>query len=1185
MKKVFANLYFKIIFFPIAAYTVVGFLLIPFAIQHYLPDIVHKTLGTHATLYKAHFNPYTFQVKLDHLVIQDKDFQRLASFNTLKVDFDVNNLLDGQLLFKRIYMKHLKLDVRVDDCGVYNFQHIIDHLATESSAVNAVDENSSSGEIIGIRISKLHIDDARVLFEDKALQEPFTVKTKPFDFELRDFSTVLNEEGKMHFMIATHETGSIQSTASISLQPFVIKGDFDVDDFNINKLYSYIKDNVDFQLEGNRLNAAFDYSVAYRDATLLVDILGSNIDVDRLQYSDANQSAGFKSLQSSINGVHLTKKEGSLLTNLDAFSFEVEDLNYSNSKGEVSHIEGLVSQLSAIDVSQIGDAPLAVALHDFTLDVTSAGYKDKGSTQADIAALKTGFKRTDLSIDKAFRGDIKQIHFIVNDTSFASSEMKAKLSALNQTLDTFSLTHKADGLQLHFNDFQTALDDLYYSDKRNVFTLNTLGLGLPKLDVDKDFNVTANLAILELKSIHLTNRKREILRMKGIDVSDVTVDTGSNEYNITKVSLNRANVSIRLYENLKTDFNYLVPETKGTGKKAKVSKQKVNKPKPQLNIKDIWLNNSKFTFKDLRKEPVVLTVKRINTHIKNATLNERSTIPFSFSYRMPQEGTVNGWGYVRVKPLNVKLNLKTKRIDLRPYMPYVKEFINLDMNSSYLNTKLDIRVRERKELEVSVKGGFSLQEIDLAHALTKERLFSVKDISVNELNFEKNHLKINEIIIDTPYNKIAIDENKSTNFDGLVVSSGDTKEEKLTKAPSDEERKDALTYMLGQLIVKNGTMDFSDFSLPLKFKTRVDDLEGDIVAISSSLDETMYIKLDGVVDEYGSAKIGGNLIAADPTKKTDIKVDFKNIDVTSLSPYTGKFIGRRIQSGKLWLDLGYNIDNKVLLSTNKIRMKDLELGAEIESEEASNMPVGLAIALLKDSDGYIDVSVPVEGNVDDPDFKYGAAAWKAVGNLIVGIAASPFKFLGSALGIDAEAMAKIEFDFGRAELLPPEKEKLDKLIDVFTQRPEIGLVLTSSYMLTYDKEALQREKFYALAVGEFKESDERSTKYSFVKKLYIQTFGNQKYDAEYDALKASLKEGDDFKHLFFDIQLEQLIATQAVTQKELEELANDRSHAIREHLVSKGFEDQRIKIKDKTDVLEESDANVFTMTLGIDVKQ
>jgi len=1182
MKKMISNIYFKILSIILVSYTVLGFLVIPYLIQHYLSNIVHKTLGTHATLYKAHFNPYTFQIEFDHFVIQDKNYKRLASFSTLKVDFDINDLLDGKLLFKSIYMKHLKVDVRVDDCGVYNFQHIIDHLHN-SSRVDDANSSETNSTMIGIRISKLHIDDARILFEDRSLQEPFVVKTKLFDVELRDFSTVLNEEGKLHFMIATHETGIIQSTASISLQPFSIKGDFDVTDFNINKLYSYIKDNVDFELEGDKLNAAFNYDLSYRDGTWSFDILGTNINVDRLKYSDANQSVGFRTLKSTVKGIHLTKGETLLQSDLEAFSFILEDFNYTNKSGLQADLGSLNSRLDTVSLNTSTHKPMSIILAKYTLALNEVSYRDNQSSEAVLNTLETGFGRTDLLIGDGFNGDVQKVHLTINDTSFKNSDIKAKLGTLTYQLDRFILSQGVGVLNMHFVDSNNTINDIYYSDKNNIVTLKTVSLDMGYLDIDRDFNVTASVNDFGTKSIHLTNRKREVLRMKSVDVSGVTFDTSSNEYNITKVSLNRANVSMRLYKDLKTDFNYLLPPQKKSKKPLKTSNR--SGPKPQLNIKDIWLRNSKFTFKDLRKEAVVLTVKRIDTHIKNATLNERSTMPFSFSHRTPGEGMVRGWGYIRVKPLNLKLDLKVARMDLRPYMPYVKEFVNLDMNSSYFNTKVDIRVRKRKEVEVSVKGGLSLQEVDLVHSLTNERFFNVKDISVNDFNFEKQHLKINEIIIDTPYNKIAIDENRSTNFDGLVVSSGEKRKENTTKQrASDEKQKEAFTYMLGELIVKNGTLDFSDFSLPLKFKTRVNKLEGDIVAISSSMDETMFIKLDGVVDKYGLAKIGGNLIAADPTKKTDVKVDFKNIDVTSLSPYTGKFIGRKIQSGKLWLDLNYKIDDKVLVSTNKIRMKDLELGEEVESEEATSMPVGLAIALLKDSDGYIDVSVPVEGNVDDPDFKYGDAAWKAVGNLINGIAASPFKFLGYALGIDAEAMAKIEFDFASSELMPQEREKLDKLVKVFVQRPEIGLVLTPSYMRSRDKLAMQKKKLYALAVGEFKESDKRHTKYSFIDELYSDSVGSEKYTKVHDKLKASLKKGDDFNSLFFDLQIKALIAVQIVTKEELEGLAKKRSNVIREHLLAKGFNINRIKIDTTVVEVDRSDEEHFITELSIDVK-
>lgn len=1181
MKNLIRNRYAKLTAFVLLTYTLIGFLLVPFLIQHYLPKIMEKSLGAHASLYKASFNPYTFQLKLDRLVVQDKDALRLASFDNLKIDFDVNDLLAGQLLFKEIYLQHLKLDIRVDDCGIYNFQHILNHLAGNSTVQ---DENSTSTEMLGVRIQHLLVDDARILFEDRSLQEPFTVKTKPFDIELRDFSTVLNEEGKLRFMIATHETGSIQSTASISLQPFSINGNFEVDDFNINKLYSYIKDNVDFKLEGNRVNAAFDYNLAYKDAALTFDMLKTSINVDRLQYSDANQSVGFITLNSTVDAIHLRKTEAKFETQLKDFAIDVADLNYSNRQMLQTGLVTLKSSLASVDLYQSSHDPLGLTLNDYALKIDGARYSDNQQRKAVLNTLETGFERTALVFDDMLKVDVDKVRLRLNDTGFEDPAMRARLAAFDHTLAHLVLTQTDGALAMHFTGAKNVLDDLYYSDSRNVATLNSVDLELSTLDIDKLFNAAGVLKSVDVTGIHLANRKRELLNMKSIVVKDTILDTAANEYNVTKVSLNRPMMNLRLYEELKTDLDYLSAAPKPTRTPASTPQNEAVRPAAQLNINDIWLNNARFTFKDLRKEPVVLTFRHINTHVKNATLNERSTIYYSFSHKMPGEGDVKGSGYVRAKPLSAKLDLQTSRVDLRPYTPYVQEFVNMDINSSYLTTKLAFRVKQQKELNVTVQGDLSLQEIDLAHATKKERLLSVKEVRVNTIDFKNKHLKINDILIDTPYNKIAIDENKSTNFDGLLVAEASINDENSTQNESNASAKEPVTFMLGELSIVNGTMDFSDFSLPLKFKTRVDNLEGKVVAVSSSLEETTTVRLDGVVDEYGSAKIGGSLIAADPTKATDITVDFKNIDVTSLSPYSGKFIGRKIQSGKLWLDLGYKIDNKELLSSNKIKIKDLELGEEIESEDAVNLPVSLAIALLKDSDGYIDVSVPVEGNVDDPDFKYGAAAFKAIGNLIVGIAAAPFKFLGSALGIDAEAMAKIEFDFGSAVLNPPEKEKLDKLVEVFVQRPEIGLVLTSSYMLSRDKAGVQKKKLYALAVGKFKESDERSSKYSFVRKLYIQTFGDEKYDLEYDALKDSLKEGEDFDSLFFDIQWQALIEAQTVTQKELETLAMERSVAIRDHLLSKGFDAKRITIADKTEVLEESDAAYMTMVLGVDVK-
>jgi len=1129
MQTIMRNLYFKIFFLITLTYTVLGFLLVPYLIQHYLPTIVHKTLGTHATLYKTSFNPYTFQLSLNHLVVQDDKAKRLVSFNTLEVDFDVDDLLEGKLLFKNIYLKHLKVDMRIDVSGRYNFQHIIDHITANSEDDEVREDTNSS--LIGIRIPKLHIDDARILFEDQSMGEPFSVKTRPFDFELRDFSTVLNEAGKLHFMIATHESGSIQSTASISLQPFGIKGDFSIRDFNINKLYSYIKESVDFKLDGHRVNAVFDYDVSYRNGHLDLDVIGSNINIDRLHYSDLNHSIGFQTLQSSINRIHMSKIEDQFGIDSSGYQLHLDDLNYSNTIGTKVSLKTLESNLTSVTFKKATHEPIHLELDTYALRLQTLAYQDQAKQAIALSTIKIGFDTFDMSMEE------------------------------ESSLNTFYVT----------------LDDINYKDLRNQLSINTVALKMPKLLVKKDQNISAYITSFRSDKLSLDNRGKKIVRLKKIMVDDLQIDTSYQEYNITKIILDKAHVNMSLYADLTTDFNHLfVPSTD-----MKKQKKPMKRLKPKLTIKDIRLKNSRFDFKDLRHEPIHLSIKHINTHIKDVTLDERQHIPFSFSHATPSKGDVKGWGVVRLKPFRLNLNLKAKQVDLRPYMPYVKPFVNLDMKSSYLSSTIKLNLNKGKRMRVSVKGDLSLQKIDLYHAIKKERLMRVDEIRIDAFAYQKNYLKINKILIHRPYNKIAIDENRSTNFDGLIPKAQLSSPQNKKKVSQQKESN--FVYMVGEVRVNEGEMDFSDLSLPLMFQTHIDHLDGDVVAISSDPNETMHIKLDGVVDTYGIARIAGSLISAEPTKSTNITVDFKNIDVTAFSPYSGKFIGRKIQNGKLWLDLGYKIDNSVLKSYNKIKMKNLELGEEVESDEASDLPVGLAIALLKDGDGYIDVSVPVEGNVDDPNFKYGAAAWKAVGNLVVGIVSSPFKFLGSTLGIDAEEMAKISFDLGSAKLLAPEKEKLDNLINVFATRPELGLRLTPSYLKEEDTKALQRQKLYALALEKFDNSSERTSKHAFIKKLYLKNFSKKAYELMYEKSKAILQADEVLDERLFREEVAALTAIQVITVQELNTLALQRSKSIKQYLYSKGFEQDRITQNEKVKTVEEVEDNGYVMALEVEI--
>src|SRR5262249_30499971 len=185
-------------------------------------------------------------------------------------------------------------------------------------------------------------------------------------------------------------------------------------------------------------------------------------------------------------------------------------------------------------------------------------------------------------------------------------------------------------------------------------------------------------------------------------------------------------------------------------------------------------------------------------------------------------------------------------------------------------------------------------------------------------------------------------------------------------------------------------------------------------------------------------------------------VSFRNVEMPPLSPYSATFAGRRIASGRLALDVRYKIDNGALAGDNRIVLEKFTLGERVEAPGALNLPLDLAIALLTDSDGKIDVAVPVKGNVDDPEFSYGHLVWQAIRTLITRIVTAPFRALAALFGGgDSEKLDSIVFDPGRATLLPPEREKLKRVADGLGKRPQLRLVAEGQHGAD-DRVALQR---------------------------------------------------------------------------------------------------------------------------------
>jgi Domain of Unknown Function (DUF748) len=266
---------------------------------------------------------------------------------------------------------------------------------------------------------------------------------------------------------------------------------------------------------------------------------------------------------------------------------------------------------------------------------------------------------------------------------------------------------------------------------------------------------------------------------------------------------------------------------------------------------------------------------------------------------------------------------------------------------------------------------------------------------------------------------------------------------------------------VGRVVISAGDFSFADRSVEPNVSMAISQFGGTITGLSSENLAKAGVNLKGSVDGAGPVAITGELDPLGVNKFVDLKIDFHNVDLLPLSPYSGKYAGYELARGKLALDVKFGLQGKKIAATNVITLNQFAFGAPVQSSDATGLPVRLGVALLKDIDGKIVIDVPIEGSTDDPDFRIGRVVLRVVVNLLTKAAVSPFSLLGSMFGGGGEELAYQEFTPGAAELLPAEMKKLETMGKALTNRPGLSLNLEGSYDGPADTYVLKQQKLAA----------------------------------------------------------------------------------------------------------------------------
>jgi hypothetical protein len=443
---------------------------------------------------------------------------------------------------------------------------------------------------------------------------------------------------------------------------------------------------------------------------------------------------------------------------------------------------------------------------------------------------------------------------------------------------------------------------------------------------------------------------------------------------------------------------------------------------------------------------------------------------------------------IEFNPLNFKLkihDLKISDSNNKPVLSFKELFVDFLLNESLKKQNIYIKdivlkeaflnynfISEDKKIQMQIDS--KNINLDLSSLELNKETISVKDIKLTNSStniIDKiNNLEINAKNINFDIFNILKDNSgfkiEKTNINEPNISITLAKKESINptvieQKVAKQEVNPPLKLDIGPINISNAIFSFEDKNLPIPFKTTISKLNGEIDEFKNTNSSKTKLEVKGIVDEYGVAKITGLVDANNIKVLTDINMIFNNIAVKNFTPYSSKFVGREIKSGKLDLDLKYNIQKSNLEARNIIILSQLELGDKIENPDALSLPLDIAIALLKDSDGIININLPISGNVDNPEFSITPILWQGFTNLITKAITAPFSLLASMFNFSEDEIKTVKFDVLENEIGPIQKESLDKIAQILKSKKELAIELTPSYEINSEAYAQQKQNYLA----------------------------------------------------------------------------------------------------------------------------
>ena len=1137
----------------LAVFGLLGFFAAPPIIRSQLQTRLTALLGRPVSVDAVHLNPFTLRLQLDKLHIADRDGRSpFVDVDRTVVNASWTSLFRMAPVLDELSLQHPQLHIARSAPQQFNFSDLVDKFAGGPP--------KPGSEPARFALSNISVHDGDIAFDDAVTHAAHRIDHLelgiPFIANLPRDTDVFVQP-----LLAMNVDGSPLRIAG-QTKPFADSREsvvnFTLDHLDLPRYLGYVPEKLPVAIPRGQLSGRLELHFVQAKSGPQVR-LGGQLQLDDFALATPD---GAPILELGHAGAALDDVEPLLSRyRLGAVQLDKLDLHYTRKAGGHSNFDALTGGTPAPAAKPATPAAPATEVRIATL------------------ALQSGrFDYTDASGRKPATLALENIHGTLRGLSTvaapaAAMDLAATLNggilAMNGKLDVANSRYDGKlGLKgVGLAPLLPLAPPLLNADlAKGTLTAN----GQLQADWGKTFNLTLQATTATISDLALQQDKRTPLAWQSLEAGITRFDLASSTAQLDHVTLHGLHVEARRLQNGSVDLSELMKSEPAHGSR----KSSTSSPGWHWSVSRVGIDGT-----------LVLTDPRIagrrgRTELK---LAHASIDGLSDDMRKPLKLALDGGighgnlrvdGKLRPQPLDADLGVRTTRLDIAPLQSLVETPLNVTLTSALLSADGRVRYRDHHpQALLDWRGRVTLGNVRVQDKLTGDDFLRWNSLNASGLVVRMGedvpHVTVAGLALDDFYARVIINANGRTNLQDVVANPAAApvsvtqaqqapapkpQPAPVTPAPAATTAAPAADIQIGQITLARGHLNYTDDFIKPNYTANITELAGQVGSFGTAGGPPAELNLQGQLDDNAPVDITGTINPLAPVAFLDVKGKADGVELTHLSPYSGKYTGYPITKGRLTMDVHYQLDNGKLNANNHIFITQLTFGDAIKGPGISHLPVKLAVALLKDADGNIDVNVPVSGSLDDPKFSVGSLIWHAFVNLIGRAVTSPFRLIASAMGGGGgkqQDLGYVEFAPGSAALDAKAQDKLAQIVKILQQKTSLKLDITGRMDPKFDESGLRKVMVDELVQQEAgKDADLAKLTPDQYNKYLKKAYKHAKFPKPRDAIGLTKSQPPDV--------MRKLLETNApVDADALRHLAERRADAVRAWLRGK-LDDSRV---------------------------